>query len=129
MRNSDIHEVATGFEPRYLGRYKVSIVKERNVTFVLRRDILLPNNVPTTVRPYMRNKCIVFFGVLLAFIFSAPAALVFNMNSGWKYRKGISEASSPMAAWRTNSFDDTTWSTGNATFYYGESLTGTQLPD
>lgn len=77
----------------------------------------------------MRNKCIVFFGVLLAFIFTAPAALVFNMNSSWRYLKGTSEASSPQAAWRTNSFDDSTWTTGNAAFYYGENLTGTQLTD
>jgi hypothetical protein len=77
----------------------------------------------------MRNKCIVFFGFLLLFVFAAPAALVFNMGTNWKYRKGTSEASSPVAAWRTNNFDDATWSDANAAFYYGEPLTGTQLGD
>src|SRR6186997_1942543 len=77
----------------------------------------------------MRNKCIVFFGVLLFFVFAAPAALVFNMGTTWKYRKGTSEASAPVAAWRTNSFDDTSWSDANAAFYYGETLTGTLLSD
>src|SRR5688572_24479176 len=77
----------------------------------------------------MRNKCIVSFGVLLFFVFAAPAALVFNMGTSWKYRKGTSEASSPVAAWRTNNFDDATWSDANAAFYYGEALTGTQLGD
>jgi hypothetical protein len=34
-----------------------------------------------------------------------------------------------VAAWRTNSFDDTSWSDANAAFYYGETLTGTLLSD
>jgi hypothetical protein len=77
----------------------------------------------------MRNKCILSLAVLVALACSAPAALVINMNSDWKYLKGTAEASSPNTAWRANGFNDASWSTGDAPFYYGESLTGTRLTD
>src|SRR5688572_19337426 len=77
----------------------------------------------------MRNKCVLSFAVLLALSCSAPAALVINMDSSWKYLKGTAEASSPNTAWRANGFNDASWSTANAPFYYGESLTGTRLTD
>jgi hypothetical protein len=76
----------------------------------------------------MRYKCILSFA-LLGFALSCQAALVFNMNSSWKYLKGTDEASSPVSAWRTNGFNDTSWLTGNAPFYYGEPLSGTLLGD
>jgi hypothetical protein len=61
---------------------------------------------------------------------SSHAALIFNTNATWKYFKGRSEASTPnIAAWREINFDDSSWLTGPAPFYYGEPLTGTQLAD
>src|ERR1043166_5740273 len=58
----------------------------------------------------------------LALMFSAapsPAVLIFNTNATWKYFKGRSEASSPDAtAWRSRTFDDSTWTNGQAAFYY-----------
>src|SRR5688572_9839722 len=64
--------------------------------------------------------------------FSAQSALLFNTNApGWKYFKGRSEASSPdTAAWRQLSFDDSSWTTAPAPFWFGDALPGgTQLTD
>jgi hypothetical protein len=36
----------------------------------------------------------------------ASAAEIFSTNSVWRFRKGNSEASSPISAWRTSGFDD-----------------------
>jgi hypothetical protein len=54
---------------------------------------------------------------------------VIPFNSSWKYLKGITEASSPVSAWRALSFNDTTWESGAAPFYYGEPLSGTLIDD
>jgi hypothetical protein len=49
--------------------------------------------------------------------------------SGWKYRKGTSEASSPNPAdWRTISFNDSSWSTGATPIGIGQT-SGTPLTD
>jgi hypothetical protein len=42
-------------------------------------------------------------------------------HSSWKYFKGLSEASNPTTAWRTLSFPDANWLTGNGVIGYGES--------
>ena len=75
----------------------------------------------------MRNKCILSAVVFAALVCSAPAALVINNNSSWKYQKG--NAPIPPSDWRANGFNDSTWATGNAPFYYGEALVGTRLID
>jgi hypothetical protein len=50
---------------------------------------------------------------------STHAASFVNTNSSWKYFKGTAEAASPNnAAWRTNGFNDASWLTGQAPFYY-----------
>ncbi len=74
----------------------------------------------------MRNKCVLSLTVLLALTCSAPAALVINMNSDWKYLKGNVD---PAGNWHLNSYNDTSWPSGSAPFYYGETLTGTRLTD
>jgi hypothetical protein len=52
------------------------------------------------------------------------------LNSTWTWRKGTSEASSPINAWRQLSFDDAGWDIGPAPFHYGEGITtGTELTD
>src|SRR5262245_7563486 len=58
------------------------------------------------------------------------AELLFDFNASWRYVKGFEEASSPdPTAWRASGFDDRTWASGAAPFFYGETLDGTSLPD
>lgn len=55
---------------------------------------------------------------------------LFSSESGWKYVKGIGEASSPTTLWRELNFDDSSWSTGQAPIGYGEpGHVNTELPD
>lgn len=62
----------------------------------------------------------IFISALLAVtLVSASAAPFVTTNSTWKYLKGTAEASSPdRTAWRTNNFNDASWLTGQAPFYY-----------
>jgi len=56
--------------------------------------------------------------------------MVFERDAEWRWRKGTSDASTPdRALWRQVSFSDAGWDTGRAPFYYGEPLSGTELPD
>jgi hypothetical protein len=41
-----------------------------------------------------------------------------SSNSTWRFFRGTNEASVPPTEWRTNTFDDATWETGEAPFYY-----------
>jgi hypothetical protein len=52
-----------------------------------------------------------------------------NTNALWKYFKGTNEASLPdTTAWRKGDFNETGWTAGPATFFYGESIPpGTDL--
>ncbi len=52
-------------------------------------------------------------------------------GSIWKYRKGVSEASNPPAAWRQPEFADTAWAEGAMPFHYGYAnlAGGTRLTD
>src|SRR5256885_8543451 len=54
-------------------------------------------------------------------------------NSVWRFFRGTNEASSPAVAWRTNTFDDSSWEVGPAPFYFGttytNSVNGTLLAD
>ncbi len=58
-----------------------------------------------------------------------PAVFVPAGATDWKYRKGTSEASSPMNAWRGTGFSDTAWSTATAPIGYGEPNIVTELAD
>ena len=70
------------------------------------------------------------FALCLTLATSARADLVFNTNATWSYLKGTAEASAPdPAAWRNIGFDDSSWASGPAPFYFGETLTGTLLSD
>lgn len=78
----------------------------------------------------MRRYVLALLGLMLAFAAPTQAALLFNTNATWKYFKGRSEASTPnTAAWRGIIYDDSSWLSGAAPFYYGESLSGTLLDD
>jgi len=58
---------------------------------------------------------------------SAPAALVINMNSDWRYVPGSYD---PIGNWRVNGYAlHASWPLANAPFYYGEALSGTRLTD
>jgi len=58
---------------------------------------------------------VLFFGAVL----SAGAGVVFPTASTWKFFKGYSEASSPdPSAWREIGFNDSSWDSGLAPFYY-----------
>jgi hypothetical protein len=62
----------------------------------------------------------------------ANAAVIFPINSEWKYQKGPTEASSPdTAAWRAIAFDDSNWIPARCPFWYGDAQPspGTELLD
>src|SRR5437867_428534 len=46
------------------------------------------------------------------------AQILIATNSTWKFVKGTREASAPTNAWRTLAFDDSTWMSSAAPFYY-----------
>ena len=64
----------------------------------------------------MKFLCPALLAVALGF--SVHGESLFSTNSTWKYFKGTSEASSPSAAWREIGFNDSSWLTGVAPFYY-----------
>ena len=47
----------------------------------------------------------------------------------WRYRKGTSEASSPVTPWRRSDFDDSGWPVGETSIGYGENFISTLLGD
>ncbi len=69
---------------------------------------------------------------LLGAAFRIHAAVVFPMDSEWKFLKGTAQASVPDAtAWRAIGFEDATWANAPAPFWYGDvqSSPGTPLTD
>ncbi len=58
---------------------------------------------------------------LAAVVFLATPALadeisMVRIGEPWRFLKGTNEASQPVTAWRTRSFDDTAWESGPAGF-------------
>ena len=83
---------------------------------------------------FVTMKLLGFFGWMVAGLGLAGAVsgatTVFGPDTEWRWKKGIGEASAPDAtAWRSVGFDDRGWSVGPAPFFYGEALSGTELPD
>ncbi|MGE3311606.1 MAG: chitobiase/beta-hexosaminidase C-terminal domain-containing protein, partial [Limisphaerales bacterium] len=63
---------------------------------------------------------------------AANATVLVATNSVWAYRKGTSEASIPIDAWRRSDFNDSAWPRGRGPFYYdsgGVYSGNTELPD
>ena len=59
-----------------------------------------------------------------------PSTTTYVAASGdWKYFKGISEASSPVNAWRQTSYNDTSWTSGQTPLGYGDGDDNTVLGD
>ncbi|MBM3883057.1 MAG: hypothetical protein FJ387_25630 [Verrucomicrobia bacterium] len=82
------------------------------------------------------GSCVLLGGLLLGAWAPSSAlsqgGVLVPTNAVWQYRKGTSEPSSPVAAWRQPGFDDSGWSTGRAPFYYdtGNEIAGnTRLAD
>ena len=63
---------------------------------------------------------------LVLFSGSAFGIEVFSTNSVWRFRRGTSEASTPITAWRTNGFNDLAAGFTNASgpFWYGDPYAG-----
>ena len=59
-----------------------------------------------------------------------PVYIVPAADAGWRYRKGTSEASTPVSAWRQTSFvEDATWQTGRTPIGFGDGDDNTVLAD
>ncbi|MGC4013165.1 MAG: lamin tail domain-containing protein [Luteolibacter sp.] len=59
-----------------------------------------------------------------------PSTYIAAGASGWRYKKGTAEASSPVESWRDTAYNDSAWSTGAAGFGYAGGYTfGTTLSD
>ncbi|MGD1977949.1 MAG: lamin tail domain-containing protein [Akkermansiaceae bacterium] len=62
--------------------------------------------------------------------FSGTQQVYVTAESNWSYRKGLSEASSPIHDWtRTDFVEDASWLTGQAPFGRSEPLANTNLDD
>src|ERR1051325_6862074 len=64
------------------------------------------------------------FLVVAALLFGlipTHASVVFPADTQWKYSSGLTEASpGDLTAWRLPDFDDSSWATGLAPFYYDD---------
>jgi len=69
--------------------------------------------------------------VLLGCLDSLKAAMLVPFSSpNWRLKKGLAEASTPIEAWRSPTYDDSSWAMAPAPFWYGDTRTGgTQLTD
>jgi hypothetical protein len=64
----------------------------------------------------------------LALASSAQATDLIPLGSSWKYRVGTQLASNPADAWRSNAFNDVSWSSGAAPIGYDTIVqTGTSI--
>jgi hypothetical protein len=71
------------------------------------------------MKKYSLTFCLSSLWLLLAS--SAPAASFFSFGAtNWTYFVGTQEASTPQAAWRSNFFNDATWTIGKTPIGYGE---------
>ncbi len=75
-----------------------------------------PNRELIRMRKLLFVVCLCLFWMVAA----ASAANFFNLGSSWKYFVGTQEASTPMGAWRSNTFNDASWTPGNTPIGYGE---------
>ncbi|MCW1923586.1 CotH kinase family protein [Luteolibacter arcticus] len=58
-----------------------------------------------------------------------PVTYIASQATGWKYKKGSEEASSPVDAWRANGYNDSSWFTGQTGIGYGDPGIMTTLSD
>ena len=55
-------------------------------------------------------------------VVTTPQAFIAASATGWRYKKGTAEASSPVDAWRSAGFSDTSWLTGQAAIGFGTGI-------
>src|SRR5438128_5876575 len=81
---------------------------------------MVPMHPPRGRRLPMKRFCILAGGLwlLASGDLNVCAQILIATNSTWKFVKGTSEASSPTNAWRMLAFNDTTWTSSAAPFYY-----------
>jgi autotransporter-associated beta strand protein len=56
-----------------------------------------------------------------------PQTYLSTQSSGWKFRRGTTEATSPITLWRDSNFNDATWENGQMPLGYGTSGLNTTL--
>src|SRR5690349_3991170 len=70
----------------------------------------------------------VLLAVLLSILVLAPTApaatLIERSSANWRWRTGVTEASTPIEAWRALAYNDTGFTTAPAPFWYGDILPG-----
>ncbi len=80
----------------------------------------------------MRNRfyCLCVWAYLCGIVPSGFAEELFGNGSSWRFFKGTTSPSTPdPTAWRTPQFDDSIWTSGIASFYYGDPFSGTLMDD
>jgi hypothetical protein len=80
----------------------------------------------------MRTVCLITWVILGLSQGWTLATEIFSTNSTWRFRRGLSEASSPVGAWRAVEFNDAAagFADAAAPFWYGDlRVGGTQLTD
>ena len=75
----------------------------------------------------IRRCCLPLILLLFAGLL-ANAQITFSSASVFKYLKG-KDASKLPQNWMTSNYNSPDWQTGNAPFWYGDGVSGTQLPD
>jgi hypothetical protein len=70
----------------------------------------------------IRDLCSVI--LLSCFIVPTRADMVFERGSDWRWRPGITEASTPITGWREIGFNDSEFTTGPSPFWYGDPYPG-----
>ena len=76
----------------------------------------------------LNNQRIVIFLFFILFVIPVNAQINFPGNSEFRYLKGI-DAASLDPGWMGLGFDDSAWNIGNAPFWYGDGIDGTELTD
>lgn len=62
-------------------------------------------------------------------VVGVPVTYIASKASGWKYKKGAAEASSPVDAWRATAYNDASWLTGQTGIGYNDPDVMTTLSD
>ncbi len=84
----------------------------------------------TPRRRLLINRCLCVLYILAAGLSFARAGEFISAGARARYFKGFSEPTPEnIAAWRELDFNDSNWDIGSFPFYYGEALTGVELPD
>src|SRR5688572_17554060 len=71
-----------------------------------------------------RARASMVLATLLAATFASRAEMLFERGSAWRWRPGVTEASTPVGAWREVGFADTEFTSAASPFWYGDVLPG-----